>query len=79
LCDVIDALCPDSDADPNSRVPERKNNNPFLGVRGRSHTTGHDNMAVGFQALKGYTTGNNNIGLGSNAGSNLTTGSNDMT
>jgi len=56
-----------------------KNNNPFLGVRGRSHTTGHDNMAVGFQALKGYTTGNNNIGLGSNAGSNLTTGSNDMT
>ena len=43
-----------------------------------NNKAGHDNIAVGFQALKGNTTGNNNIVLGSNAGSNLTTGSNNI-
>ena len=40
-------------------------------------TTGHDNTAVGFQALGGNKSGNNNIGVGSNAGGNVT-GSNNI-
>src|SRR4029077_3071725 len=41
------------------------------------NVTGHDNAAMGFQALL-KNKGSNNIGLGSNAGANLTTGSNNI-
>src|SRR5438034_5202141 len=49
-------------------------------VSSHSKTTpgGHDNVAVGFQALKGNIGGNNNIAIGSNSGGNLTTGSNNI-
>jgi len=42
-----------------------------------NNTAGHDNTAVGIQALANGT-GNSNIAVGSNAGSNVTTGSNNI-
>ena len=42
-----------------------------------NNTAGHDNTAVGIQALVN-STGNSNIAVGSNAGSNVTTGSNNI-
>jgi hypothetical protein len=44
----------------------------------QGNTTGHRNMADGYQALFNNTTGSNNIALGFQAGLNLTTGSNNI-
>ena len=43
-----------------------------------NNTSGHDNVAEGFEALANNKTGSLNIALGSNAGMNLTTGSNNI-
>lgn len=42
-------------------------------------TTGHDNIALGINALNAVTSGSNNIAIGTNALSNITLGSNNTT